>query len=275
MNKPRHIPLQTLKGSPTPGLFVKRIGEGERGAMKHDAHRDDYYMIALITEGRAIMSVDFKEVIISAGEAFIVSPSQVHFPSKASSGVKGWLMGISSEHFTEQEVELTAKYAINASPICCANEVIDEINSLFEMLSYHFCHYPIAVPLALSIKSIVLFYADTEIKNINDRYMVIVYQLKKLLAIKLNKEKSPSVYAGMLNISEVYLNEAIKAVTGMNVSRFIRSQVVLTAKRKLAYTSLSAAEIAVELGYDDYAYFSKLFKKETGLSPTQYRKNLK
>ena len=105
--------------------------------------------------------------------------------------------------------------------------------------------------------------------------MAIVLGLKNLLAAKLTAEKSPSAYAAMMNISELYLNEAVKAVTGLNVSTFIRCQVILTAKRQLAYTSLSAQQVAISLGYDDYAYFSKIFKKETGLSPTQYRKNLK
>ena len=96
-----------------------------------------------------------------------------------------------------------------------------------------------------------------------------------MLTTELKREKSPSAYAGMLNITEGYLNEAVRRVTGMNVSAYIRSQVVTEAKRELMYTSLSAKEIAYSLGYDDYVYFSKLFKKAAGVSPVEYRKNLK
>ena len=40
----------------------------------------------------------------------------------------------------------------------------------------------------------------------------------------------------------------------------------------LLYTSLNIKEIAINLGFDDYAYFTRLFTKVTGLSPTSYRK---
>ena len=184
-------------------------------------------------------------------------------------------MGISSEHFTPHEVELTAKYALNPTPIRLPDGVVDDIDRLFEMLTRYSDNYQVAKALAMVIKGLVLFHVDIEVASINDRYMAIVLGLKNLLAAKLTAEKSPSAYAAMMNISELYLNEAVKAVTGLNVSTFIRCQVILTAKRQLAYTSLSAQQVAISLGYDDYAYFSKIFKKETGLSPTQYRKNLK
>ena len=78
----------------------------------------------------------------------------------------------------------------------------------------------------------------------------------------------------MLNISEVYLNEAVKGATGLSAGAYIRSLMMTQARRQLTCTSLSSKEIAYELGYDDYVYFSKLFKKHTGKSPSEYRKNL-
>ena len=79
----------------------------------------------------------------------------------------------------------------------------------------------------------------------------------------------------MLNISEVYLNEAVKGATGLSVGAYIRNRSIIQARRQLAYTSMSVKEIAFALGYNDYAYFSKLFKKSVGKSPMEYRKNLK
>ena len=58
----------------------------------------------------------------------------------------------------------------------------------------------------------------------------------------------------------------------MSVSRYVRRERVLQARRLLLYTELSVKEIAAELGYDDSAYFTRLFTKETGVPPSVYRK---
>lgn len=49
-------------------------------------------------------------------------------------------------------------------------------------------------------------------------------------------EKRPAVYASMLNLSEVYLNEAVKGATGLSAGEYIRSRAVVQAKRQLAYS---------------------------------------
>jgi YesN/AraC family two-component response regulator len=72
-------------------------------------------------------------------------------------------------------------------------------------------------------------------------------------------------------LSSYYLNEAIKKTTGLSVGDYIRNEIVLQAKRLLFYTNLSVKEIASSLGYDDYAYFTRLFTKSAGVSPTQFK----
>lgn len=272
--KPRDIPHYTLNRCSTPGFFVKRLFDDSLHMAKDHPHRDDYHMVVFITEGTAKGLIDFEEITISAGEAIIISPSQVHSPLYTACKVDGWIAAIASEHFTPDEIEMATAYSINISPIQLTPDMADDMARLFNIISRHAGCAPIALPLVMSIKNMALFSACAANGGNNDRYMRIALKLKELIATRLNEEKSPSAYASSLNISEGYLNEAIKAVTGKSVSNFIRNQVVLIAKRQLIYTSLSAQEIAYSLGYDDYAYFSKLFKKETGLSPTLYRKTM-
>ena len=143
------------------------------------------------------------------------------------------------------------------------------------MLERYESDVTVTVALAAAIKSLVLSSLGSSAGKAPGRYRAITLRLQKLLDTHLRVKKSPAAYASMLNISEVYLNEAVKGATGLSVGAYIRSRVMLQARRQLSYTSLTSKEIAYNLGYDDYAFFSKLFRKCVGKSPSEYRKNLK
>ena len=108
--------------------------------------------------------------------------------------------------------------------------------------------------------------------NIN-RYKEIAWDFRELLESNIRTNRAPSFYAERLNITVAYLNEAINAVWGTSVSRNIQDEIILQAKRQLVYTTTSVKEIAQGLGFDDYSYFTRLFTKVAGVSPTPFRKN--
>jgi AraC-like DNA-binding protein len=83
-------------------------------------------------------------------------------------------------------------------------------------------------------------------------------------------EKSPSAYAGMLNMTSKHLNRITQAVVGKTASDIIIDRVMLEAKKALILQKDSFSEIGFSLGYDDYAYFSRLFKKRTGETPSGF-----
>jgi AraC-like DNA-binding protein len=92
---------------------------------------------------------------------------------------------------------------------------------------------------------------------------------------KFIETKSPSDYARALHISTPYLNECVRDVTGFPVSYHIQQRVILEAKRLLYHSNKTVKEIAAELGYDDHAYFSRVFTKITGMTALAFRnKNL-
>lgn len=273
--KRNSIPRHTLDGTPTPGLFVKRMASGEPDTMRSYPHRDDYYMIVLVTGGEAALSIDFRNLTVAAGDALVISPGQIHSPARTAGNVEGWGLALAAEYFSEQEAELAARHSLSPAPVRLSEADAADAETLFEILLRRSDNHPEALPLAEAVKRLVFRSLGAGIGHRGDRYGSIVVRLKELLAANLASEKKPSAYAAMLNLSPVYLNEAVRAVTGKSAGSFIRGQIVLRAKRQLVYTSLSAQEIAFDLGYDDYAYFSRMFRKETGLSPTQYRKTSK
>jgi YesN/AraC family two-component response regulator len=80
--------------------------------------------------------------------------------------------------------------------------------------------------------------------------------------------------AAKYNISMARLSEMIKEHLSLNFSDYISSLRIQRAKELLRDESLSIQEIAEIVGYNDYFYFTKVFKKVEGISPSKYRKEI-
>jgi AraC family transcriptional activator of pobA len=83
----------------------------------------------------------------------------------------------------------------------------------------------------------------------------------------------PSVgdLANRLNISSRYLTDLLKVETGKTAIELIHITLINEAKNRLRKKDKSVSEIAYELGFENMSYFSRLFKKETGILPTSYK----
>ena len=85
---------------------------------------------------------------------------------------------------------------------------------------------------------------------------------------------SLTALAEKYNMSTGRLSSMIKEELQMTYSDYIASLRIQRAKELLRDESLSIQEIAEQVGYNDYFYFTKVFKKAQGISPSKYRKSL-
>ncbi len=79
-------------------------------------------------------------------------------------------------------------------------------------------------------------------------------------------------YAVRIGVSLGYLTEAVKCTTGHTSGQLIREAEIREAKRLLAATGLTVSQVAREVGFADPAYFCRFFRRETGLSPGDFRR---
>jgi len=82
-------------------------------------------------------------------------------------------------------------------------------------------------------------------------------------------------YASLLHISAGHLSEVVKLQSGRPAIKHIHERLVLEARRLLFHTDRSLKEIAYDLGFSEASYFNRFFKRETGVTPADYRTSIR
>ncbi|WP_367772884.1 helix-turn-helix domain-containing protein [Flavobacterium sp. WC2421] len=103
---------------------------------------------------------------------------------------------------------------------------------------------------------------------------VLTSKFKELIYANINQQHQVDYYASILNVSPNHLNKSIKSVTDKSPTKWIEETILLEAKYLLYQTNLSISEIAMRVGHYDQSYFSRIFKKNEGISPIQFRKRI-
>lgn len=95
----------------------------------------------------------------------------------------------------------------------------------------------------------------------------------QLLSESFKTERSVAYYARRMCITPKYLTTLIKRISNKSVSEWIDEYVILEAKTLLKYSNMSIQEIAYHLNFPNQSFFGSYFKRNTGLSPSQYKQS--
>lgn len=100
----------------------------------------------------------------------------------------------------------------------------------------------------------------------------VIAQLNRLIESHYRKHWTVEQYAARIGTSVSRLNRLCRQRVHISAKRMIDERLLLEAKRRLIYTQTTLDEIAFDLGFKDPGYFSRYFKRSTGLPPGQFRK---
>lgn len=117
-------------------------------------------------------------------------------------------------------------------------------------------------------EDIALFFSLEEQNAAND----VVQQAINIMEKRFAQPFSLRELADELQISPGYLSVRLKKQTGMNFSEYLMQIRLRKAQRMLRTTDKRIVDIAAQAGYPDQFYFSRLFKRATGMTPSEYRK---
>ena len=260
---------------PDCGYMVRIIDTGKDATPRiRYSHRDDYYMMGIISSGKLDCYIDFRHYPIDAVSFIVLTPGQVH-QFVLENDITAYMLAVDPRLLDERLSHQLDQQQSFHTPVYPAEDYSD-LETLYRLIMRQ-NNLSVGANLVKAAVEIIIDKVsaqNTDQNIMTDRRHELMFKFRKLLNENITKERRPGFYAGRLNISTVYLNEIANSVTGQSASEYIKNEIVLLAKRELYYTSDSIKEISSRLGFDDNAYFSRLFTETVGVSPNIFRKNI-
>jgi AraC-like DNA-binding protein len=247
-------------------------------------HRHKYYEIFVFVEGNGEHEIDFHIEPITSNSIHFLSPGQVHYITR---GVKyhGFEIIFSRDFYLldlqDKEKLLDLPYFNNSiKPILNLNttEFKELMIPIIEICKEYTLNRDVSNDIIRSYLHVLLMkckyyfiqkHRKTLIDEDSDQFFLSRY--RNLVERYFLTRHAVQEYADMMTISSSVLNSRITKVSGQNAREIIINRIVLEAKRLLLFSDMSNKEIAFRLNYEDPSYFSRIFKKRTGHSPTEFR----
>ena len=274
------IPIHRLQDWAANDLVVRHTtDEGSKAALESlEVHRDDSYFFLLTEKGTGALVVDFADIQLTAGEIYFLAPGQVHYNIQVHG--EAWYVGVMPALLPKEYLQVFDACLLQQRPLALKEAAFLQCQQVTRLLSQQYnsntadvFYKQVTYALLNSFLSLIAKpYAALTEGTVNlSRPAQLNNAFRSLLAGNFKTEKRPSYYAGQLHISEIYLNEAVKKISGFNVTYWILHEIMLEARRLLCHGHMTIKEIAYSLGYDDPNYFSRLFKQVTGATPLAFR----
>lgn len=259
--------------------------------IKHEPVSFEFYTISFVKNFNGFIQIGNTKFEGENGVLHFIEPKQV-YTCNATNLWKGFQVlihpNIFKEHFSHKEIKAYDffSYEVNESLLLTEQEK-KLVENLLEMSWNEFNNKKDSFSI-----SIILSYIGT-LLNLTERFYARQFDSRKLqnqlskdffnllrsyyFTIVNDNIEQPTVqfFAKKLNVTANYLSDTIKHHSGKAALAAIQDFVIEQAKKELTYSTLTVSEISYKLGFEYPNYFSRLFKRKTSLTPSQYRKSVK
>ncbi|WP_420146686.1 helix-turn-helix domain-containing protein [Spirosoma sp.] len=279
------VPIYTLAQDPVlEGELFSMLQVEEHLAHRSELllpHRKDYYLLAFVRRGSSRHWVDMTPYVTKDNSFYVFAPNQL-IVKEEPKPLWGTALAFTTEFLALQENAALAKLPLihnpqNAHELLLTNADATFVDDLLTKIYAEYCRpgewqqRMVTAYLTVLLTYLSRLYTDQFESNTLsvDKLMLKKYQLT--IDEHFRELHQVSEYASLLHVSAGYLSEVVKSQSGRPAIVHIHERLVLETKRLLFHTQHSLKEIAFDLGFADASYFSRFFKRETGLTPAEYR----
>lgn len=252
------------------GSYLKVIPHNN-GNLDTELHTHNFYLILWIKKGQGTHSINFQDFPISDNQILLFSPGDLH--KAVCTNEEDIAIAFSEELLNLLPFKIAdwIRYHvfcnIGTPPVATIDDNIAEIltrwievlKSLLENQKEDI-NYCTAATISVILK-VLKEHASWENDSMDFELpkLKIIYDFKKSIEFNLKKSK-------LLAIT--------KEILGLSPKKIINKEIILKAKNLLAENKIIIKEISEELGFADAPHFVKFFKKETGMTPSQFKETL-
>lgn len=244
--------------------------------------RLNYHHIVMIESGKGVLTIDEHSFDIAGQEIFLLSKGQICRFENVSD-ICGYHISFGDcfwERVPSSASNCKAVLFNNAAAnqkLIPDNAEVEKFLQLFKnlMLEYTASSYTNQMDvLAAYLKIIMIKLANVKIvkeEPFDSQDYIIYRKFMELLSSQYHSLHAVNDYSEMLNITPRRLSELCKRCSDKSAKEIINGQIIAEAKRLLQFSSHSVKEIAYQLNFGTSEQFSHFFKKNTEISPVNYR----
>ncbi|MBL0741154.1 AraC family transcriptional regulator [Chryseolinea lacunae] len=251
--------------------------------------RVDQYFFCMVTAGELSVKLNLVNHVIHEGEFVLIEPGTICQFIGSSEFISNACISFSNDfllkagiyqkyisafnllgphlstHLVLEKEEITLLSDIFKA--LYSNIVTRERNEFFQEIIQH--NFSMVIYELMN----VFYHHNQELKSKSTRKQDITTRFMKLLIKHYKVERSVQFYAGQLAITPRYLTQTVKDVAGKTAGDLIDEMVITEAMILLNEPAHSVGQVAGLLQFSDQFFFSKFFKNNTGLTPSEYRKS--
>jgi len=274
------IPTHKLKNEKSKEIRVIKLGSLSNYNIT-EPHRHDYIELFVFDKGGGVHEIDFVPFDVQSKSVHLVAAGRVH-QMKRELNSDGFVILFHPSilefdpYVSEFLFDLDC-FDVNEVDPCFMfdlgdqTEIIEIVQKIwkYSQSTDKFRHQLMLIQLNLLCLLCLRVMKESGAEPTKDQSYYT--QFRQELRTQFKTHKKVNYYAKKIGITSRKLNEIVVVKAGLNVSKLIHKQIILEAKR-LLNSGISSKEIAYELNFDDPAHFSKFFKNQTGMSPTDFQK---
>ena len=235
-------------------LISVRHYKGSQISKMEDSARS-YHVLTFCVSGEFDVIINEEKYSIGSGDVFYVAPNEKRFRPQTLGTFE--ILTISFNYEGSRSLEQSYY-----------KRVFDErMYKAIELLEYAGKEKN-AEKATLMLKYV---FADIESRDQKATENLTVRKIKEFIYQNSHQKLSVDDVAKHVYLSKIYCENIFKKATGQTLITFINNEKVRLAREYLATSEMSLVKVSEQLGFTDYNYFSRLFKKVTGISPLQFR----